>query len=141
VLAQLTHGNVSRGGLAGLVASVGLTMLIGWCLGWMFLMAGIWIRRAEAMLSLEYVVLLPLMFASSAYVPVRDLPTVLAAVAHVNPVTYAVNAERAIFLQIAGRPVGAGVILPPLLISVILGAVTAYAAVRLFRRPLHTARQ
>jgi ABC-2 type transport system permease protein len=141
VLAQLTHGNVSLGGLAGMAASVGLTMLIGWFLGWAFLTAGIWIRRAEAMLSLAFVTSLPLMFASSAYVPVSDLPTVLAAVARVNPVTYAINAERAIFLKAAGSQVGAGVILPPMLISVVLGAVTAYAAVRLFRRPLQASRQ
>jgi ABC-2 type transport system permease protein len=141
VLAQLTHGNVSLGGLAGMAASVGLTMLIGWFLGWAFLTAGIWIRRAEAMLSLAFVTSLPLMFASSAYVPVSDLPTVLAAVARVNPVTYAINAERAFFLKAAGSQVGAGVILPPMLISVVLGAVTAYAAVRLFRRPLQASRQ
>jgi ABC-type polysaccharide/polyol phosphate export permease len=65
---------------------------------------------------------------------------VLAAVARLNPVTYAINTERAIFLQTAGSPVGAAVILPPVLISVILGTATAYAAVRLFRRPLQVSR-
>jgi ABC-2 type transport system permease protein len=141
VLAQLTHGNVSLGGLAGMVASVGLTLLMGWFLGWVFLMAGIWIRRADAMLSLAFLASLPLMFVSSAYIPVSDLPTVLAAVAHVNPVTYAINAERALFLKTAGRTVGAGVILPPIVISLVLGTATAYAAVRLFRRPLQANRQ
>ena len=56
VLAQLTHGDISRGGLVGMVASVGLTMLIGWCLGWVFLTFGIWLRRAEMMFSLAAVV-------------------------------------------------------------------------------------
>jgi ABC-2 type transport system permease protein len=140
VLAELTHGNVSRGGLAGMAVSVGVTLLIGWCLGWVFLMAGTWIRRADTMLNLAFVVSLPLLFASSAYVPVSNLPTVLAAVARLNPVTYAINTERAIFLQTAGSPVGAAVILPPVLISVVLGTATAYAAVRLFRRPLQVSR-
>jgi ABC-2 type transport system permease protein len=141
VLAQLTYANVSLGGLAGMVASVGLTLLIAWFLGWVFLTAGIWVRRADAMLSLAFLVSLPLMFVSSAYVPVSDLPTVLAAVARVNPVTYAINAERALFLKTAGETVGAGVILPPILISLALGTASAYAAVRLFRRPLQASRQ
>lgn len=141
VLAQLTHGNFSRGGLAGMAVSVGLTMLIGWGLGWMFLMAGTRVRRSETMQNLGFVVVLPLMFASSAYVPVTDLPTPLAVVARINPVTYAINAERAIFLQTAGGPVGARAILPSVLISLVLGTATAYAAVRLFRRPLQVVQQ
>jgi ABC-2 type transport system permease protein len=141
VLAQLAYSNVSLGGLAGMVASVGLTLLMGYFLGWVFLMAGIWIRRADAMLSLAFLASLPLMFISSAYVPVSDLPTVLAAVARVNPITYAINAERALFLKTAGETVSAGVILPPILISVVLGTASAYAAVRLFRRPLQASRQ
>jgi ABC-2 type transport system permease protein len=141
VLAQLTHRNVSLGGLAGMVAAFGLTLLMGWFLGWVFLMAGIWARRADAMLSLAFIASIPLMFISSAYIPVSDLPTVLAAVARVNPITYAINADRALFLKSAGTTVGAGVILSPILISLVLGTASAYAAVRLFRRPLQTSRQ
>jgi ABC-2 type transport system permease protein len=136
VLAQLTHGNVALGGLAGTVAAVALTMLIGWGLGWLFITASIWLRRADAMLGLGFVTLLPLTFASSAYVPVSDMPTALRAVAHVNPITYAINAERAIFLKSALGPAGPGVILPPIVISVVIGIAGAYAAIRLFRRPL-----
>jgi ABC-2 type transport system permease protein len=141
VLAQLTKGDVSFGGLPGLVAAVGLTMLTGWCLGWVFLALGIWLRRAETMFSLASVALLPLMFVSSAWVPINELPTVLAAVARVNPVTYAINAERALFLKTAGSTVGAGVILAPILISLVVGTASAYAAVRLFRRPLQVSQQ
>jgi ABC-2 type transport system permease protein len=142
VLAELTHGNVSRSGLTGLVAVLGLTMLIGWCLGWVFIAAGMWIRRAETLLSLAILLTLPLMFASSAWIPLDSLPTALAAVARVNPATYAINAERALFLNTAGSPVGtAATILPPIVICVVLGAAAAYTAVRLFRRPLQVARQ
>jgi ABC-2 type transport system permease protein len=141
VLAQLTYRNVSLGGFTGMVAAVGLTLLMGWFLGWVFLMAGIWVRRTDAMLSLAFLASLPLMFVSSAYIPADDLPTVLAAIARVNPVTYAINAERAIFLKTAGSTISAGVILPPILISVVLGVASAYGAVRLFRRPLQANRQ
>lgn len=136
VLAQLTQGNFSPGGLVGIMALVGLTLLLGWSLGWVFLAASIRIRRPGTMASLGFTVMIPLMFASSAYVPVADLPTALAVVARVNPVTYAINAERAIFLPGVARSVGSGGVLPSILVSMVLGAAGAYVAVRLFRRPL-----
>ncbi|MHC8560725.1 hypothetical protein ACW23B_01075 [Streptomyces albidoflavus] len=42
-------------------------------------------RRAEPLQNLALIVIFPLMFASSAYVPVADLPSWLGAVASVNP--------------------------------------------------------
>ncbi len=139
-LGEATHGHISRGGLVGLVVSILLTLPIGWCLGWVFLTAGTWLRQTEAMFNLAFVATLPLLFASSAYVPVSDLPTVMAAFARVNPVTYAINAERAIFLQTAATPVSVATFVPPLVISAILGTASAFAAVRLFRRPLQMIR-
>jgi ABC-2 type transport system permease protein len=139
-LAQATHSDISRGGLVGMAASVGLTMLLGWCLGWVFLAAAMWLRRGEVMFSLTAVAVLPLMFLSSAWVPVDQLPTVLAAIARVNPVTYAINAERALLLKSAAESIGAEVILSPIVISAVLGAIAAYCGVRLFRRPLQASR-
>jgi ABC-2 type transport system permease protein len=92
------------------------------------------------MFSLAAVISLPLLFISSAWVPISQQPTVLAAVARVNPVTYAINAERAFLLNTSASSVGAQVILSPVLISGILGAAAAYLAVRLFRRPLQLVR-
>ncbi len=139
-LAQLTHGNFSRGGLAGLTVSLGLTLLIGWGLGWVFLAASAWIRKAELMQNVGFMVLLPLMFSSSAYIPIADLPTGLAIVARINPLTYAINATRIIFLQSPGGPGGTRAILPAILpailISLVIGAGGVFAAVTVFRRPL-----
>jgi ABC-2 type transport system permease protein len=135
-LAQLTHGNFSPRGLAGLVASVGLSLLLGWALGWIFLTVSTRIRRAETIMSMNSIVMLPLSFMSSAYVPINNLPTALAAIARVNPVTYAYNAERAIFLPGVAGSVDVGALLPPILASLVLGAVGASFAVRVFRRPL-----
>jgi ABC-2 type transport system permease protein len=73
----------------------------------------------------------PLMFASSAYVPVTGLPGWLQAVAKVNPMTSAVNAARDLALNL---PVGNGVLVA-LLASVILASVGSTLAVIGFRRP------
>ena len=136
-LAQLTHGNLSRGGLAGLAVSLGLTLLMGWSLGWVFLAVSAWIRRTDTVQNLSFMMLFILTFASSAYVPVRDLPTVLRVVATGNPLTYAINATRTILLRTPG---GTGAIGPAILISLVIGAAGTFAAVRLFRRPLDAAR-
>jgi ABC-2 type transport system permease protein len=74
----------------------------------------------------------PLMFASSAFVPVDGLPAWLRVIATVNPLTYAVDASRNLAL---GMPVGNGVV-AALAASVGLMVVGTVLAVRGFRRPL-----
>ena len=117
---------------------MGLTLLIGWSLGWVFLAISAWARRADTVQNLSFMVLFILTFASSAYVPVRDLPTVLRVAASANPLTYAINAIRAILLQTPG---GTGAIGPAILISLAIGAAGTFAAVLLFRRPLDAIRR
>ena len=135
-LAVATHGNIISGGIGAMAASVGLTMLVGWGIGWVFLAAGVWIRHTETLTNLGYLILLPLTFVSSAYVPLTALPTALRDFARVNPVTYAINAERAVFLHGVGAPVSASTIVLPIVISLALGVVAGYGTMRLFRRPL-----
>lgn len=98
----------------------------------MFIAAGAWLRNAEVMQMVGFLLMFPLMFASSAYVPVGNLPGWLQAVAHVNPMTYAVNASRALSLNL---PVGTGVV-SALATSAGLAIVGATLAIRGFRRPL-----
>ncbi|NEB71033.1 ABC transporter permease, partial [Streptomyces fulvissimus] len=90
------------GGAAELALSAGLTLFISFSLGWAFIAAGAWLRRAEPLQNLALIVIFPLMFASSAYVPVEDLPAWLGAVASVNPLTYAIDATRALALDVPG---------------------------------------
>ncbi|MDH6125719.1 ABC transporter permease [Kitasatospora sp. GP82] len=125
-------GYSPRGGATELAASVGLTLFISWSLGWAFIAAGAWLRRAEPMQNLAVIAILPLMFASSAYIPVADLPAWLAAVAKVNPLTYAIDATRALALGIPG--VDAAV--PALLFGGAIAVVGATFAVLGFRRPM-----
>ncbi len=136
VLALATHTEIVSQGAWPLVASIGLTMLVGWGIGWVFLAAGVWIRHVETLTNLGYLILLPLTFVSSAYVPLTALPGPLRDFARVNPVTYAIQAERAIFLHGATTPVAASTIVLPIVISLALGVVAGYGTMLLFRRPL-----
>lgn len=132
-LSATVFGRPLHGGPTKVTVSIGLTLLLGWSLGWVFLAASAWFRRAEPIQNLSIVVIFPLMFASSAYVPVSDLPSWLAAVAQVNPLTYAIDATRALSL---GQPHALSKVIPAAVLSVVLAVAGIFAAVRGFRRPL-----
>ncbi|MCK1796999.1 ABC transporter permease [Streptomyces sp. XM4193] len=132
VLAMTVLGYSPHGGLAELALSAGLTLFISFSLGWAFIAAGAWLRRAEPLQNLALIFIFPLMFASSAYVPVADLPTWLQVVANVNPLTYAIDATRALALDMPGLDHA----FPAVAICVVITVVGAVAALRGFRRPL-----
>jgi ABC-2 type transport system permease protein len=90
------------------------------------------VRKEEAMQSIGFLAMFPLMFASSAFVPLQALPEWLQVVAEVNPLTYAIDASRHLALAL---PVGTGVLSAAGTSAVLLLAGAA-AAARGFRRPL-----
>ncbi|MFH8385211.1 ABC transporter permease [Kitasatospora sp. NPDC018058] len=132
LLGILVLGYNPRGGAGAVVASIGLTLFMSWALGWLFIAAAAWLRRAEPIQNLAIIAVLPLMFASSAYVPTADLPDWLAAVAHVNPLTYAIDSTRALALGLPGTSTA----VPALLLGAAVAGVGAWLAVAGFRRPL-----
>jgi ABC-2 type transport system permease protein len=119
-------------GLLSVVPAFLLALAVSWALSWVFLAVGAWVRSAESMQSVGFLALFPLMFASSAFVPIDGLPGWLRVIATINPLTYAVDASRNLAL---GLPVGSGVV-AALAASAGLLLVGAVAAVRGFRRPL-----
>jgi ABC-2 type transport system permease protein len=131
-LAGLALGRFPHSGILKISVAIGLTLLMGWSLGWLFLAASAWFRQAELFQNLAILILFPLMFASSAYVPVSQLPAWLGFVARVNPLTYAINATRALALNTPGAFDKA---LPTILLSVVLATVGSILAVLGFRRP------
>lgn len=52
------------------------------------------IRRIETFQAILQLLLLPMIFLSGAFFPLRDLPTWLGALTHLNPLTYAVDSLR-----------------------------------------------
>lgn len=130
-IATLLFGFSPAGGILGVLAAVGLALVVGTGLGWVFLGIATWLRNAELMQSVGFLAMFPLMFASSAFVPVAGLPTWLQAVAQVNPMTYAVDSARQLAL---GGAVGTGA-LTAIGLSLALAAVGAAVALRGIRRP------
>ncbi|GEB48958.1 MULTISPECIES: ABC transporter permease [Streptomyces] len=132
LLAITLLGHEPRGGGLPLLVSLALTLFVSWALGWLFIAAAAWLRRAEPIQNLAIIAVLPMMFISSAYIPLADLPDWLATLARLNPLTYAIDATRALALELPGS----GSALPALALGAVLAAVGWVLAVRGYRRPL-----
>ena len=85
-----THGSVAAG-----LAAFGLCVLYGFAFDWIFITIGLVGGTAQAAQGLSMLVL-PLVFVSSAYVPVSSMPGWMQAFATHQPVTPMVDAVRAL---------------------------------------------
>ncbi len=89
--------------LAHIVGGFLLLLLFGYAFSWVFAFIGLSSSSPEASQSLGFIVIFPLTFVSSAFVPVDSMPSALQAFAEINPFTIVVDAMRALFL---GTPAG-----------------------------------
>ena len=88
------------------IAGIALCLLIGYAFSWVFAFIGLTASSPEAANAYGFTILFPLTFVSSAFVPVASMPGWLQPIAEHNPITYMVNAARALFLGIpAGNDV------------------------------------
>ncbi|ATE52819.1 ABC transporter permease [Actinosynnema pretiosum] len=131
LFAAVLFGFSPSGGVVGVGAALLLALAVGWGLGWVFLAVGAWLRNTELMQTVGFLAMFPLMFASSAYVPVGNLPGWLQAVASVNPLTHAVDAARSLSLAQPAEGV-----LSALVATAVLAAAGWWAAERGFKRPM-----
>jgi ABC-2 type transport system permease protein len=131
LFAVLVFGFSPAGGILGVGAALALSLLVGWGLGWVFLAIASWLRNAELMQTVGFLAMFPLMFASSAYVPISGLPGWLQTFANLNPLTHAVDAARGLALAQPVTGVAAAIIT-----SLVIAAVGGAFAVKGFRKPL-----
>jgi ABC transporter DrrB family efflux protein len=88
-----------HGGVAQAIACVALVSAFGLALSWIFAFVALSVRSPEAAQSAGFVVLFPLVFASSVFVPVSSMPDWLRAFAKISPVTLSANASRSLSLN------------------------------------------
>jgi ABC transporter DrrB family efflux protein len=79
--------------LPSAVGACGLCILYGFAFEWVFISMGLFARNAQAAQGMSMLVS-PLAFISSAYVPVSTMPSWLQPVANNQPITVMVNAVR-----------------------------------------------
>jgi len=98
VLTGLAIGFAFHTGLLEALAGAGLLLLFGYAFSWVFAFVGMLVSTPEAANSIGFIVIFPLTFISSAFVPVQSMPEPLRAFAEVNPFTLTVDAIRSLWL-------------------------------------------
>jgi ABC-2 type transport system ATP-binding protein len=83
-----------QGGFAQAVGSIAIVSAFGLALSWIFAFVALTVRGTEAAQSAGFIVLFPLVFASSVFVPVTTMPEWLQAFAKSSPVTLTANTAR-----------------------------------------------
>jgi ABC-2 type transport system permease protein/oleandomycin transport system permease protein len=78
------------------LASIGLVAGFGFALSWIFAFVALTVRGAEAAQSAGFVVIFPLVFASSVFVPVSTMPDWLQPFAEASPVSLTADAARSL---------------------------------------------
>ena len=85
-------------GILRALAAVAIVAAFGLALSWVFALVALTVRGSEAAQSAGFVVIFPLVFASSVFVPVQSMPHWLQAFAKVSPVTLTANTARSFSL-------------------------------------------
>lgn len=81
----------------------GIILLFTFAFSWLSAIVGLLARSVEAVQWLTFVLVFPLTFASTAYVPAEGMHPILQAFAEHQPITQVVEAVRALML---GEPIG-----------------------------------
>jgi ABC-2 type transport system permease protein len=84
-----------HGGVLDALAAFGLLLALGFAFEWLFITLGLFAGNAQAAQGMALLVF-PLTFVSSAYVPVQSMPGWLQAIAEHQPITVMVDAVRAL---------------------------------------------
>jgi ABC transporter DrrB family efflux protein len=86
-----------------IACGVGLVLLFAYSLSWMFAIVGLMAPDSETAQAASFPILAPLVFASSAFVPVATMPSWLQTFAEHQPVSVVVDAVRDLTIGGAAR--------------------------------------
>ncbi len=117
-------------GVFSAMGAILIVGLFGYLMSWLFCWLALLVPGAEAAQTAGFVIIFPLVFASSIFVPLETMPAWLAPIAAQSPLTHAADAARA--LSVGGEVLG-----PALLTVAWCGGLLAFVipmAVRRYRR-------
>jgi ABC transporter DrrB family efflux protein len=103
VLALMTAVGIAVGfrprlGVGPLLGGLTLVLLFGYAMAWVFAVVGLAVGDPESALAASFPIMAPLVFASSAFVPVATMPGWLQTFAAHQPVSVTASAVRATVL-------------------------------------------
>jgi len=103
LLAGLVLGFRSSASFLDWLAIVGILILFTLAFSWLMAIMGVLAKSVEGVQWLSFVIIFPLTFASSAFVPTAGMNQYLKAFAENQPITQVIEAVRALML---GTPIG-----------------------------------
>lgn len=103
LLAGLVLGFRSNASFVDWLAIAGILMLFTLAFSWLMAIMGVLAKSVEGVQWLSFIIIFPLTFASSAFVPTEGMNEYLKAFAENQPITQVIEAVRALML---GTPIG-----------------------------------
>ncbi len=119
-------------GIAGLVMMVFLASIFGMAWAGLSNIVALRTQNAEATMVIGIVLLFPILFLSTGFMPAALLPDWLDTVARFNPLSYLIDAERAL----VNDGWDWSLIIQSIVVTIVLGAATLSGATRAFRRAI-----
>src|SRR5215211_2014250 len=126
-------------GFGSLLGALAVGLGFGYAWSWVMALLGLLVRSAEAVQAAVYLVVFPLAFTSSVFVPTQTMPGWLQPFAANQPVTVAAGALRGLVFGQGALPPGrtvAGQVFLALVWAAAIIAVFALLAIRAYRRTL-----
>ncbi|BCL31097.1 ABC transporter permease [Streptomyces aurantiacus] len=121
---------LSVSNVLGLFAAIGLALVFGSSIMWIFLTMGVVMKNAQAIQGMGFLVLMPLQFGSSIFSPPSTMPGWLQTFTDYNPLSSLADAARG--LMNGGQPVAHDVLIT-LAWSVVITVVMAPVAIHKYR--------
>jgi ABC-2 type transport system permease protein len=118
------------GGFIGVLAAFALVQVFCFALAWLWIIVGMLVKTPESVMTMSFVFLMPLTFASDIFVQVSTMPSWLQVLVRVNPVTRLASASRELM---HGQPAGADVTWV-LIASAVIVACALPVAMRLYHK-------
>lgn len=103
IVTGLVMGFRSHAGVIEWLTIIGILLLFTLMFSWLAAIMGVISKSVEAVQWLSFIIVFPLTFASSAFVPTEGMNRFLKAFAENQPITHVIEAVRALML---GTPVG-----------------------------------
>jgi ABC-2 type transport system permease protein len=122
------HMNWNPLALLGVVVMVALCAI---CFSTFSVIIACLVRTRDRMMGIGQVLTMPLFFASNAIYPIKIMPTWLQVIAHLNPLSYEVDALRALMLTGGSSANG---LATDFLVSLLIATILVLIAARLYPR-------
>jgi ABC-2 type transport system permease protein len=126
----LLLGYRPEAGVLGVLGAFVLLVVIGFGMGWIFIVLGLLIRTPMTVMTIGFTVLFPLVFASNIMVNPATMPGWLRAFVEVNPVTLMTTAMRGLMSGTITAAELGGALIAPAALTLVLAPLTLW----LYRR-------